>query len=345
MYPLGDIGNSQELNWVLRAIEPREYDRLADAFEPVMLDAGQVLYEPQHPIQHLYFPEQGVISAVHPLGGDGGVEIGIVGREGFTGLPALFGIDRSPERWAVEVPGRARRIGLADFTAAIASGSSLAAVGQRYAYAFLAQVSQTAACRARHTVEQQCARWLLAVRDRLDGDEFPLKHELLADMLGVRRASVTVVLGTFRESGVIRYRRGSMTILDRTGLAAVACECYRASARELERSLGAESRPLRREAAIVAPQTSLSAVASVPIAPRADEAPRAMRVPPARRAERQRLAAAELLAHAEALVAVARDLMHDLDAERRESAAEISGMSVGTMLGEADGPPAFTGPR
>jgi CRP-like cAMP-binding protein len=164
--------------------------------------------------------------------------VGLIGREGMVGLPLLYGDDRGSTESVVQTPGTAWRLGADAFHAALDDTPALRALLLRYALAFQVQVTQTAACNARHPVEQRLARWLLMAHDRAESDTFLLTHEFLSQMLGVRRAGVTVAAGVLRRAGLIRYERGTIEVIDRPGLEAAACDCHAAVRREFVRLLG-----------------------------------------------------------------------------------------------------------
>ena len=192
------------------------------------LDLGQVLYHPDQPWPYVYFPVRGtVVSFLALTGGGGAVEAGVVGCEGVVGLPVLLGAGTTPHRGVCQVAGAAWQPRAADFRAEAGRAGPLHGALLRYAHAFLVQVAQGAGCNLAHPVEQRSARWLLLVHDRVDGDEFFLTQEFLAQMLGVRRASVGDVMGRLREAGAVVYARGQIAVRDRAALEAAACACYR----------------------------------------------------------------------------------------------------------------------
>jgi len=173
-----------------------------------------------------YFPLTGLLSIV-ALDAEGRVvEVGTVGNEGMMGLPTFLGMPDSPFQSLGEVPGEHARIPMADLLAVATPGSVLHALLMRYAQVFSVLAGQSAACNRPHTAEQRCARWLLMVHDGARADTFTLTHEVLGQMLGVRRPGVTVALGTMQQAGFIAYHRGAMTITDRPGLEEAACACY-----------------------------------------------------------------------------------------------------------------------
>ena len=165
---------------------------------------------------------------------------GTIGNEGFAGLPAYLQADASETNTFCQVPGSVLRLPIDDLIEAAAQNQELRKMLGRYTQSYLTQVSQSAACNRVHDIEQRCARWLLMTHDRVDGaDQFPLKQEFLAFMLGVRRAGVTLAAGRLQESGYIRYRRGVIRIVDRDGLESAACECYRIVRRHFDRLMPA----------------------------------------------------------------------------------------------------------
>jgi CRP-like cAMP-binding protein len=171
-------------------------------------------------------------------------EVGTIGNEGMVGLPLLLGDDRAPTSVYVQVPGTGLRMTAAQFTRELASSASMRTVMLRYAHALFNQVAQSAACNHFHTIQQRCCRWMLMTHDRMNSDEFLLTQEFLAMMLGVQRTGVSAAAGGLQRAGLIRYRRGVVTILDRAGLLRQACECYSLSKREFDRLL---DEPPRRE--------------------------------------------------------------------------------------------------
>jgi CRP-like cAMP-binding protein len=165
----------------------------------------------------------------------GTVEVGTAGREGMAGLPVFLGVRRSSIRATVQIPGVAARMDAELFAQLATADGPLHRAMLRYTDAFLTQVAQTAACNGAHLVEQRCARWLLMTHDRVEGDEFPLTHEFLAFMLGVRRAGVTLAMRALQDAGLVSYTRGRVTITDRAGIERASCECYRTVRLHFER--------------------------------------------------------------------------------------------------------------
>jgi CRP-like cAMP-binding protein len=221
-------------------LPPGDLARLWPRLEPVEFSLRQILHAPNEPILAAYFPETCWISMLATLDGGDAAEVGIVGREGMVGLPLLYGTDRGPNEAMCQGNGIALRLPATALREEMDRSPALRGVLLRYAMAFLVQVTQTAACNGRHLLEQRLARWMLIAHDRAGGDDFPMTHEFLAMMLGVRRAGVTVAAGALQRAGLIRYDRGRIAVSDRRGLEAAACECYGAVRREFRRLLGPE---------------------------------------------------------------------------------------------------------
>jgi CRP-like cAMP-binding protein len=220
----------------LFAAFPHEYERLLPYLEPTSLVFKAAVYEPGQAINHVYFPITGVLSLICPLEGkELGVEVGVVGREGMAGLAVFLGMESMPLHCIVQVPGDALRMRADDFRAQIGRECPLHGLLLRYTHAFLSQVSLALACNSLYPVEKRFCRWLLMMHARVGSDQFPLTHEFLAAMLGVRRASVTEVARRLRRAGLIRYDRGQITVLDRNGLEASACDCHRRAQAEMDR--------------------------------------------------------------------------------------------------------------
>jgi len=224
-------------NRLLKALPEDEYDRLLPHLEKAPLPLRDILYEANGPIAHVFFPLNGVVSLVIM---DGGfiLEVGVIGNEGVVGVPVFLGSDRSPTRAIAQIPGDALRMEAKLFQKEMKRCGPLHGLVQRYTQTMINQISQSIVCNHRHSVEKRMCRWLLLSHDRVGADEFPLTHEFLAQMLGVCRPTVTAVAGALQKTGLISYHRGRITVLNRKGLEAAACECYEVVAKELERLLG-----------------------------------------------------------------------------------------------------------
>ena len=229
-------------NRLLGLLAARDYKRLRRHLRRVSLGYRQSLYAARRPLKYVYFIESGVGSLVNTMANGAAAEVGTIGNEGVVGLPLLLGDDRAPTSVYVQVPGEGLRMTAAQFSRELARSASIRAVMFRYVHALFNQVAQSAACNHFHSIEQRCALWLLMTHDRMRSDEFLLTQEFLAMMLGVQRTGVSVAAGALQRAGLIRYRRGIVTVLDRRGLQRRACECYGISKREFDRLLGVPSR-------------------------------------------------------------------------------------------------------
>jgi CRP-like cAMP-binding protein len=224
-------------NRLLGALSPEDLDPLRAHLELVPLTHKQTLSAPSTPIDHVYFPQEGMVSLVQPLDNGAMIEVGMIGNEGLVGVPVLLGADSSPLEAMVQMPGSALRMHASVLRQEVGRRTALLGVLLRYTQALHTQVSLTAACNGRHTLAERLARWLLTAHDRATSDRLPLSHEFLSLMLGVRRAGVTVAVGTLRAAGLIRNTHGRVNIIDRPGLEAASCECYRTVRTEYERLL------------------------------------------------------------------------------------------------------------
>ena len=213
-------------NHLLAALPSAEYGRLLPYLESVPLPFIGVLYEGGETIRHVYFPDDGLISLLVVMADKTVREIGVIGNEGMLGTALALGMKTTPTRALVQLPGTAMRMKAGALRDELGRGGALPDVLRRYTHALFTQISQSAACVSSHDVNQRLARWLLMTHDHASGDEFKMKHEFLATMLGVTRSVVTRAAGRLQQGKVIRYVRGRVTVLDRRGLEATACECY-----------------------------------------------------------------------------------------------------------------------
>lgn len=215
-------------NRLLAALSDEEFDRLATQFERVPLREKQLLHHQGAAIEKIYFPNGGVISIVTVLSTGVCVEGATIGREGMVGLPAFLGdAPISPFESMVQVPDTdALSISVEAFRTELSRLQTLQKLMERYVQVVIAQMMQSNACNAVHSVQQRCARWLLTVRDHVGADEFQLSHEFLAQMLAVQRATISDVAAALRSAGLISYRYGHVRVLDGDGLEAASCECY-----------------------------------------------------------------------------------------------------------------------
>jgi CRP-like cAMP-binding protein len=222
-------------NRILNALSGEDYERLAPHLEFIRTGHGQILYQTNQTIDYVYFPDKTMISLVSQMADGGSVEVGVVGFEGMAGLPFMLGVDESPHETMVQIHDGAARMPAHVLREEFKRGGVLQDVLLRYTQSLLVLTSQVAACNRAHSVEERLARWLLMCHDRCLCEDMPLTHELLAMMLGVRRAGVTTAALALQAEGLIHYKRGHIQITDRAGLEDYACECYAKIKTEFDR--------------------------------------------------------------------------------------------------------------
>ena len=215
-------------NRLLDGLPQRLRDRLLKGCESVSLSFGTVLCERDQRLRHVYFPVTGFISLVASVGGHPALEMGLVGNEGMLGVTLVLGVDTVRLRGVVQGTGTALRMSASRFQRELRASPALRRTLNRYLFVLLAQLTQTAVCTRFHEIKARLARWLLLTHDRSQADIVHLTHQYLADMLGVQRSAVTIAAGALQRNKVIRYVRGEIIVLDRRGLEAASCECYRA---------------------------------------------------------------------------------------------------------------------
>lgn len=208
---------------------PESLAALSEGLETVALPARHTIYEAGSRVEKVYFPIDCVISVVTTMSDGAAIETGTVGREGMCGAQVALGGRYAAGRWFCQIPGLAYRMEAAAFVAHYQRDEHLRTIVGRYLDAVIDVLSQSAACNRLHLVAERCARWLLATHDRVGSDEFPLTHEALATMLGVRRAGVSIAAAALQAAGFISYKRGRFVIRERSGLQSAACECYAAT--------------------------------------------------------------------------------------------------------------------
>ncbi|HZZ36101.1 MAG TPA: Crp/Fnr family transcriptional regulator [Caulobacteraceae bacterium] len=213
-------------NRLLAALSPEDFQLLSPHLAHVELEKGRLLYDPGDEIDVAYFPDNAVISLMTLMNNGDAIVNATIGREGALGLTIAVAPRQAYNRAVVQVAGHAWRIAARPLHEAWQRRPAISLIVDRHGDALFAHAAQSVACNALHTVEARLSRWLLACRDRIDGDTIPLTQEYLASMLGVQRTTVTAVAGALQAKGLIRYRRGVVDILDRAGLEAIACECY-----------------------------------------------------------------------------------------------------------------------
>ena len=213
-------------NRLLLALPSRNLKQLLPELEHIRCQRGQVLMDADSPLDSIFFPDSGVVSVMAVYSDGGTIEMATIGREGCTGVQAVFGAKISSARFFVQIPGSAAKMSRPAFTRAMESIPSFRNLMYAYVHAFLEQVMVSAACNGAHSLKERLARWLLMMRDRSDEDELPITQDLLAEMLGVQRPTVTNAAKELERAGLIKRGRRQVTILHRRGLAQVSCECY-----------------------------------------------------------------------------------------------------------------------
>jgi CRP-like cAMP-binding protein len=224
-------------NELLAALAPEVLERLTPQLEVVPLSLGHVLYESGAALSHVYFPIDAIVSLLCVMADGASAEIAVVGNEGVVGVALFMGGQTTPSRALVQSAGSAYTLPSASLLTEFNQIGVLHNVLLRYTQALLTQMAQTAVCNRHHTVDQQLCRWLLLSLDRLNSSELSMTQELIANMLGVRREGVTEAAGKLQSSGIIRYSRGTITVLDRPQLEARVCECYAVVKKEFDRLL------------------------------------------------------------------------------------------------------------
>ena len=224
-------------NRLLEVLPSVDLRRVLAAAEKVDLAFADVLYQPGETLRHVHFPLTCFISLIMPIDGTS-LEVGLIGSEGMFGAPLALGVDVSPMRAVVQGAGSALRMGAAAFCRELARSRALQREIDRYVFVRVSQLARMAGCTHFHMIEARLARWLLMTQDRARADNFHITQEFLGMMLGVRRVSVTKAASSLQERNLIRYSRGSLTVLDRRGLEAASCGCYSADRGSYERILG-----------------------------------------------------------------------------------------------------------
>jgi CRP-like cAMP-binding protein len=224
-------------NLLLAALRPDDLSLLSPHLKEVSLRQGDVLHEQGERIEHVYFPQSGMISLLAVMRQGEAVETATIGREGVVGAMSALGPKQASTTAVVQVAATASRIPVPRFHAASSKSERLRDIIVRYNESLLAQTQQTAACHALHDVEARLCRWLLQTQDRTESNKIPLTQEFLSQMLGVRRTTVTLVARALQQAGLIRYQRGQIEITDRKGLEDATCECYLAHRRHIEQVL------------------------------------------------------------------------------------------------------------
>jgi CRP-like cAMP-binding protein len=232
------LPHSPNQNHLLAALPAVEFERLLPHLELVPMLLGETLYEPGGKLQHVYFPTTAIVSLLYVMESGASAEIAGVGNEGILGISLFMGGDTTPSSAVVQTAGHGYRLPGRVLKEEFGRAGLMQRLLLRYTQALLTQMCQTAACNRHHSIEQQLCRWLLLTLDRLPSqEELVMTQELVAGALGVRRESITEAAGNLQRAGVVRYRRGHIAVLDRSGLEAGACECYAVVRKEMDRLL------------------------------------------------------------------------------------------------------------
>jgi CRP-like cAMP-binding protein len=229
--------HSPTQNHLLAALPVTEFDRLSPHLELVPMPLGEALYESGGHLQHVYFPTTSIVSLLYVLANGASAEIAVVGNEGILGISLFMGGETTPSRAVVQSAGYGYRLKAQLLKQEFNRAGPVLHLLLRYTQALITQMAQTAVCNRHHSVDQQLCRWLLLSLDRLASNELSMTQELIANMLGVRREGVTEAAGKLQDAGLIQYRRGKITVLDRPGLEARSCECYQVVKTEFDRLL------------------------------------------------------------------------------------------------------------
>lgn len=230
-------------NLLLDSLPPAERERLLPHLQPVKFLLGDIVYEPGERLGYCYFPTNAVVSLLYTTREGTTAEMGLVGNEGILGVALFLGSESTCSRALVLIAGDGFRLPVKVLREEFAHSGPLHHLLLRYTLTLITQISQTAVCNRLHSVEQRLCRWLLLCHDRRDGAELFMTQELIANMLGGRRESVTVAAGRLQDAGLIHYGRGRIRVIDRIGLESAACECYRVVEDEYDRLFGRKQGP------------------------------------------------------------------------------------------------------
>jgi len=230
--------NNALKNYLLASLPAAEFVRVHSKLEPVSFKLGDVLYESGDKMDNVYFPTTAIVSLLYIMENGATAEIGIVGNDGLIGVSLFMGGDTTTSRAIIQSAGDAFKMKAKDLKDEFARGGAFQEMMLRYTQALMTQISQTAVCNRLHAVEQQLCRWLLLSHDRLDTDKLVMTHDLISNMLGVRREGVTLAAQKLAKRKLIKNVRGTITVIDRQGLEQAVCECYKVVNDEYNRLLG-----------------------------------------------------------------------------------------------------------
>jgi CRP-like cAMP-binding protein len=225
-------------NHLLAALPKEEFDRLRPSLEPITLPLGDVIYESGEQLEYIYFPTTVIISLLYIMENGSTAEIGMAGNDGLVGIALYMGGSTTPNRAVVQSAGNGFRLRSKELVDEFSRAGVFQKILLRYTQYLMTQISQTAVCNRLHTVDRHLCRWLLINHDLLQSNKLVMTHELIANMLGVRREGVSIAAGDLQKRGLIKYARGTITMLDRKGLEANVCECYQVVKDEYDRLLG-----------------------------------------------------------------------------------------------------------
>lgn len=229
-------------NGILAALPKADYGRLLPHLEAVSMPLGRTLFESGDYVKYLYFPTSGIISLIYDLEDGSSSEVAIVGNEGMVGISIYMGGESMPSSTEVQCAGIGYRLSRVVMKREFAEGGKLQELSLLYAQALISQTSQTAVCNAHHTLDQRLCRWLLMSLDRVPGDRIAITQELIGSLLSVRRESVSEAASKLQKAGLVEYKRGCITVLQRKKVEKQACECYEAVSSEYERLLPANNK-------------------------------------------------------------------------------------------------------
>ena len=237
------MSQSQEIsvptgNWLLDALPPEDYERLMPDLRPVTFSLGEVIYESQGQMEHVYFPKNSHISLLYTMVDGSTAEVGLVGNEGLVGIALFMGGDTTPNQVIVQGAGEAFKLRAAAMQAEFNRGGAFQLALLRYTQALITQISQTAVCNRLHTTEQRLCRWMLMTHDRVGSDKLQMTHEFISHMLGIQREAVSLIASRLQDKGAISYKRGHIQIVNREILEESSCECYNVVKIEHHRLIG-----------------------------------------------------------------------------------------------------------
>ena len=232
------VNQSDVRNRLLASLPSNDFKIIAPYLEDIQLDRDYVLILPSIPIEHVYFVEEGMVSVVAEKADGRSIEVGVYGRDGFSGMPLLLGSDRTPHHHYMQIGGCGFRMEVADFESLVADSPTLRLILLRFVHVFMTQTAQSALVNGSSIIEERLARWILMCRDRLDSNEFPITHDFLSMMLGVRRSSVTDAIHLLEGANLIKAPRGNILIVDRDRLERAAGASYGVPEAEYRRLIG-----------------------------------------------------------------------------------------------------------